>query len=124
MADLKLIPYGISNFKQLRLENKIIVGISKYIRLLEEGACFLFFVHPYRFGNSDADGCIIRFYDIVKNADPICEMIGIKDLRMKMGKAAIKSSERFSDNLIMPQSVNLFEELYIHNYNKLLYGLV
>ncbi len=65
------------------------------------------------------DGFLIRFRNIEEFADRICQLIESKDLRMKMGKAAIESSRRFSANLIMPQWVNLFEELCIQNHNKL-----
>ena len=42
MADFKLIPYGISNFKQLRREGKYFVDKSMYISKLEETDNFLF----------------------------------------------------------------------------------
>ena len=65
------------------------------------------------------DGYLIHFRDIETFADRLCQLIESKDLRMKMGKAAIESSRRFPSNLVMPQWVSLFEELCIQNHNKL-----
>ena len=39
------IPYGMKDFKRIRLENRYYVDKTAYIRKLEERANFLFFVH-------------------------------------------------------------------------------
>lgn len=64
------------------------------------------------------DGFLIRFRDIQTYADRVCQLIESKDLRKKMGQAAIESSKRFSADLIMTQWKSLFEELYIQHHNR------
>ena len=64
MTDFKRIPYGISNFKQLRRENKYFVDKSMYIKELEEADNFLFLIRPRRFGKSVFLSMLRAYYDI------------------------------------------------------------
>ena len=62
--DIKLIPYGISNFKQVRRENKYLVDKTMYFEKMERTGNFLFFVRPRRFGKSLFLSMLEAYYDI------------------------------------------------------------
>ena len=49
---MKKIPYGISNYKELRELNMYYVDKTKYIEVLEEKDRYQFFIRPRRFGKS------------------------------------------------------------------------
>ena len=61
---IKLIPYGISNFKQIRRENKYLVDKSMYFEKMERTGNFLFLVRPRRFGKSLFLSMLEAYYDI------------------------------------------------------------
>jgi len=62
--DFKLIPYGISNFKQVRSENKYLVDKTMYFEKMERAGNFLFLVRPRRFGKSLFLSMLEAYYDI------------------------------------------------------------
>ena len=57
------------------------------------------------------DGFLIRNRDMNHFAAKVCLLIESRDLRIKMGLAAIKSSYRFSEDRIMPEWEALFNDL-------------
>ena len=57
------------------------------------------------------DGFLVKNRDINEFADRVCQLIEDKELRMRMGQAAIKSSQRYRADLIMPKWKKLFETL-------------
>lgn len=57
------------------------------------------------------DGFLIKDRNINLFADRICQLIESPDLRLSMGKAAIKSSQKYSADVIMPQWITFFNEL-------------
>ena len=57
------------------------------------------------------DGFLIKNRDINHFAEKVCLLIESRDLRIKMGQAAIKSSYRFSEDRIMPEWEALFNDL-------------
>ena len=57
------------------------------------------------------DGFLIKDRNISEFADRVCQLIEDKDLRVRMGQAAIKSSQRYRADIIMPQWKDLFENL-------------
>ncbi|MBR1933008.1 MAG: AAA family ATPase [Prevotella sp.] len=63
-SDIKRIPYGVSDFKQLRRENLYYVDKSMYIDRLEQAGHFLFFIRPRRFGKSLFLNMLAAYYDI------------------------------------------------------------
>ena len=54
MSDMRSgqIPYGVKDFKRIRLEDRYYVDKTAFIRKMEDRADFLFFVRPRRFGKS------------------------------------------------------------------------
>jgi hypothetical protein len=62
--DYKLIPYGISNFKQVRRENKYLVDKTMFLERMERAGNFLFLVRPRRFGKSLFLSMLEAYYDI------------------------------------------------------------
>ena len=57
------------------------------------------------------DGFLIKNRDIGEFADRVCQLIEDKELRVRMGQAAIKSSQRYRADVIMPKWKELFESL-------------
>ena len=57
------------------------------------------------------DGFIVGNRDIHQFAEKVCLLMGNQDLRVKMGRAGVKSSSRFEDKKIMPQWISLFQSL-------------
>ena len=57
------------------------------------------------------DGFLIKNRDIHAFAERVCQLIENPDLRVQMGKAGIKSSQRYRADLIMPKWKELFEKL-------------
>ena len=78
---IKLIPYGISDFKQLRRENKYFVDKSMFLPLMEDQGNFLFFIRPRRFGKSIFLSMMRAYYDINErdNFDTLFDGLWIKD---------------------------------------------
>ena len=66
MAPLKQLPYGVSDFKQLRKENLYIVDKTRYIYEMEEANHFLFLIRPRRFGKSVFLSMLRSYYDILE----------------------------------------------------------
>lgn len=64
MEQYKRIPYGISNFKQLRREDLYFVDKSRYISELEQAGHFLFLIRPRRFGKSIFLNMLRSYYDL------------------------------------------------------------
>ena len=62
--DFKLIPYGISNFKQVREENKYLVDKTRFFEQLELAGNFFYLVRPRRFGKSLFLNMLEAYYDI------------------------------------------------------------
>ena len=60
------IPYGVKDFKRLRLENRYYVDKTAFIRRMEERADFLFFVRPRRFGKSLLCETLRCYYDVAE----------------------------------------------------------
>ena len=58
------------------------------------------------------DGFLVLKRDMRLFAERLCTLIEDEDLRQRMSRAAIQSSQRFSANHIMPQWESLFYELY------------
>ena len=62
--DFKLIPYGISSFKQVREENKYLVDKTRFFEQLELAGNFFYLVRPRRFGKSLFLNMLEAYYDI------------------------------------------------------------
>ena len=63
------IPYGVKDFKRIRLEGRYYVDKTAYIRRLEARADFLFFVRPRRFGKSLLCETLRCYYDVAEKAN-------------------------------------------------------
>ena len=57
------------------------------------------------------DGFLIENRNVEAFASRICQLMDNFDLRQKMGKAAIKSAQRYKEEYIMPMWEQLFNEL-------------
>lgn len=66
MASYKLIPYGISDFAQVRREDKYYADKTMYLPKMEAAGNFLFFIRPRRFGKSLFLSMMRYYYDILE----------------------------------------------------------
>jgi len=65
--DMKLIPYGQSNYKNIATQNFYYVDKTAYIEVLEQmGARFLVFLRPRRFGKSLFVSMLRHYYEITR----------------------------------------------------------
>ncbi len=64
MAQYRLIPYGISDFAQVRRENTYYVDKTMYIPKMETAGHFLFLIRPRRFGKSLFLSMMRYYYDV------------------------------------------------------------
>ena len=60
------IPYGVKDFKRIRLENFYYVDKTAYVRELEKRANFVFFVRPRRFGKTLLCETLKCYYDVAE----------------------------------------------------------
>ncbi len=67
--DLKLLPYGESDYMKIRNENKYYVDKTHFIKTIERKGSFLFFIRPRRFGKSLLLSTLSCYYDILKKND-------------------------------------------------------
>ena len=81
MNIVKLLPYGIANFKQIRRDNNYLVDKTMFIPVLERTANFLFLIRPRRFGKSLFLNMLHAYYDIndSKNFDQLFGGLWIAD---------------------------------------------
>ena len=63
-TDYKRIPYGISDFRQVREEGKYYVDKTMYLARMEEVGNFLFCIRPRRFGKSVMLSMMRYYYDV------------------------------------------------------------
>ncbi|HAN10197.1 MAG TPA: hypothetical protein DCP90_06255 [Clostridiales bacterium] len=61
---MKKIPYGISNYKELRDKNMYYIDKTMYIEKLENKQDYVFFIRPRRFGKSLFLNMLETYYDI------------------------------------------------------------
>ena len=73
--ETKEIPYGISDYARLSIENYYYVDKTRFVSLIEKAASFLFFIRPRRFGKSLLLSMLESYYDI-NNADRFEELYG------------------------------------------------
>ena len=66
---------------------------------------------PAEIITNGVDGFLIKDRDIVNFSNRVCQLIEDKNLRIQMGQAAIKSSQRYRADIIMPQWQDLFVSL-------------
>lgn len=64
MEKVKRIPYGVSNFLQVRKENLYYSDKTKFLNALETTGNFLFLVRPRRFGKSIFLSMVRAYYDV------------------------------------------------------------
>ena len=57
------------------------------------------------------DGFLVKNRDVNEFADRVCQLIEDRELRVRMGQAAVKSAQRYRADLIMPKWKELFERL-------------
>ncbi|MDO4165468.1 MAG: ATP-binding protein [Bacteroides sp.] len=66
MEKMKMLPYGISDFEELRNNNRYCVDKTMYLPKLEEAGDFLFLIRPRRFGKSIFLSMLKDYYDMAR----------------------------------------------------------
>lgn len=66
MSQVKRIPYGISDFNQLRSDKCYLVDKTRYLPLIEQMPNYLFLIRPRRFGKSLFLSMMRTYYDILQ----------------------------------------------------------
>ena len=84
------IPYGVKDFKRIRLEDFYYVDKTAFIRKMEERANFLFFVRPRRFGKSLLCETLRCYYDVAEKEN-YEKLFGDLDI----GKNPTKNANRY-----------------------------
>ena len=69
MKKIKLPPYGISNYAQIKSEGLYMVDKTMYLKKMEEVGHFLFLIRPRRFGKSVFLSMLESYYDIEAKDD-------------------------------------------------------
>lgn len=64
MGQYKLLPYGISNYNQIRRDGLYMVDKTMYLERMERTGNFLFLIRPRRFGKSLFLSMMESYYDI------------------------------------------------------------
>jgi len=62
--EIKKIPYGISDYELIRMENYYYVDKTRYLATIEEAGRYLFFIRPGRFGKSLFLSLLESYYDV------------------------------------------------------------
>ena len=63
-AEVKKIPYGITDYKLVRQGNYYFLDKTQYIIEIEHFGRYLFFIRPRRFGKSFFLSLLESYYDI------------------------------------------------------------
>ncbi|MCP4147814.1 MAG: AAA family ATPase [bacterium] len=61
---IKQIPYGISDYELIRMENYYYVDKTAYLELIKKAGRYLFFIRPRRFGKSLLLAMMEAYYDV------------------------------------------------------------
>ncbi len=64
MQPVKRIPYGIADYRRMKLDNMYYVDKTRFIPLIEAAPYYLFFIRPRRFGKSLWLSLLQHYYDI------------------------------------------------------------
>ena len=63
-SERKLLPYGMMNFADIRLDNYYYVDKTSFIPVIEQSDRFFFFIRPRRFGKSLTLTMLQHYYDV------------------------------------------------------------
>ena len=63
-SERKLLPYGMMNFADIRLDNYYYVDKTSFIPVIEQSDRFCFFIRPRRFGKSLTLNMLQHYYDV------------------------------------------------------------
>ena len=108
-SDRKLLPCGMMNFEDIRLDNYYYVDKTSFIPLIEQSDRFFFFIRPRRFGKSLTLNMLQHYYD-VRTKDKFDSLFG----DLYIGKHPTK--DRNSYLVIKLNFSGITGEL--HNYRK------
>ena len=63
-SERKLLPYGMMNFADIRLDNYYYVDKTSFIPVIEQSDRFFFFIRPRRFGKNLTLNMLQHYYDV------------------------------------------------------------
>lgn len=129
-SKVRILPYGISDFKQLRREGKYYVDKTMFLPPMEDQGNFLFFMRPRRFGKSIFLSMMRAYYDINErsNFDTLFDGLWIKDNPTELRNSfevlhldfsqiggSIDELRKYFDSY-MDVMINDFAQRYAHRY--------
>ena len=129
-SKVRILPYGISDFKQLRREGKYYVDKTMFLPLMEDQGNFLFFIRPRRFGKSIFLSMMRAYYDINErdNFETLFDGLWIKDNPTELRNSfevlhldfsqiggSIDELKKYFD-IYMDVMINDFAQRYAHRY--------
>ena len=130
MEQMKAIPYGISDFREIRMGNFYYVDKTSFISEIEKSAVTFLFLRPKRFGKSLLLSMLQCYYDIAEkeNFDTLFGGLAIHDnptprrnsflvLRMDFSKLS-GSSDTFSE--VFTNQCRIFMESFCTRYRDIL----
>ena len=89
------IPYGVKDFKRIRLQNFYYVEKTAYLRALETRANFLFFVRPRRFGKTLLCETLKCYYDVAEKEN-FPKLFGDLDIGRNLGARSVVGKGKLS----------------------------
>ena len=80
-TEVRMLPYGISSFEELRAQGMYCVDKTKYISRMEQAGNFLFLIRPRRFGKSVFLSMLKCYYDMSRQDrfDALFDGLWVKD---------------------------------------------
>ena len=80
-TEVRMLPYGISSFEELRAQGMYCVDKTKYISRMEQAGNFLFLIRPRRFGKSVFLSMLKCYYDMSQQDrfDALFDGLWVKD---------------------------------------------
>lgn len=121
LQDVIILNSPTDHIEENYLKSSIYVMSSVYegfaLVLLEAMACGIPCVSfdcphgPRNVITNGEDGILVKYLDVNDLSDSICTLIENRDLRKEMGRKGRLNVQRFSQNTIMCQWTNLFEDL-------------
>ncbi len=64
MPSVKRLPYGIADYRRMKLDHMYYVDKTRFIPLIEDEPYYLFFIHPHHFGKSLLLSVLHHYYDV------------------------------------------------------------
>ncbi|NDV66150.1 ATP-binding protein [Bacteroides sp. 224] len=111
---MKMIPYGISDYERISLQDYYYVDKTRFIPIIEQSVSYFFLIRPRRFGKSLLLNVLDAYYDI-NNEDRFEELFGERWIYKNPTKLRAKFLIlRFNFSGVDPQPENMHRTFESH----------